>query len=112
MLTDECRYKIFKLVEANPEISQRDLAKQLDISLGKTNYCLRALIEKGQLKMRNFRSNKRKLSYMYILTPKGVEEKTKLTANFLKTKLQEYEALHAEIEQLRIEVRANKELTR
>jgi EPS-associated MarR family transcriptional regulator len=112
MLTDEYRYKIFKLVEANPEISQRDLAKQLDMSLGKVNFCVRALIEKGQLKMRNFRSNKRKLSYMYILTPKGVEEKTKLTANFLKTKLQEYEALCAEIEQLRIEVRANKESKR
>jgi EPS-associated MarR family transcriptional regulator len=112
MLTDEYRYKILKLVEANPEMSQRDLARQLGISLGKANYCLRALIEKGQLKMRNFRSNKRKLSYMYILTPKGVEEKTKLTANFLKTKLQEYEALYAEIEQLRIEVRADKELKR
>lgn len=109
MLTDEYRYKIFKLIEANPEISQRAIAKQLGISLGRVNFCLRALIEKGQLKMRNFRSNKNKLTYIYMLTPKGVEEKAMLTASFLKRKLQEYELLQAEIEQLREEVQAIQE---
>jgi EPS-associated MarR family transcriptional regulator len=104
MLTDEYRYKIFKLVEANPEISQRALAKELGISLGKVNFCLRALVEKGQLKMRNFRNSKQKLSYMYLLTPKGFEEKSSVTARFLKRKLDEYETLQREIEQLRVEV--------
>jgi EPS-associated MarR family transcriptional regulator len=104
MLTDEYRYKIFKLVEANPEISQRQLARELGISLGKANYCLKALIEKGQLKMRNFRNSKRKITYMYLVTPKGIEEKSHVTARFLKRKLQEYESLQKEIEQLRNEV--------
>ena len=104
MLTDEYRYKIFKLVEANPEISQRELARELGISLGKANYCLKALIEKGQLKMRNFRNSKRKSAYMYLVTPKGIDEKSRVTARFLKRKLQEYESLQKEIEQLRNEV--------
>jgi EPS-associated MarR family transcriptional regulator len=104
MLTDEYRYKIFKLVEANPEISQRQLARELGISLGKANYCLKALIEKGQLKMRNFRNSKRKITYMYLVTPKGIVEKSHVTARFLKRKLQEYESLQKEIEQLRNEV--------
>lgn len=104
MLTDEYRYKIFKLVETNPEISQRELARELGISLGKANYCLKALIEKGQLKMRNFRNSKRKIAYMYLVTPKGIEEKSQVTARFLKRKLQEYESLQKEIEQLRNEI--------
>jgi EPS-associated MarR family transcriptional regulator len=106
MLTDEYRYKIFKLVEANPEISQRDIARELGVSLGKVNYCLRALIEKGLLKMRNFQNSKRKLAYVYILTPKGIEEKSYVTARFLKRKLNEYETLQQEIEQLRKEIQA------
>lgn len=106
MLTDEYRYKIFKLVEANPEISQRDIARELGVSLGKVNYCLRALIEKGLLKMRNFQNSKRKLAYVYILTPKGIEEKSYVTARFLKRKLNEYETLQQEIEQLRREIQA------
>lgn len=110
MLTDEYRYKIFKLVEANPEISQRELARELGISLGKVNYCLKALIERGQLKMRNFRNSKRKLKYMYLVTPKGIEEKSQLTARFLRTKLQEYESLHKEIEQLRKEVELTQDI--
>ncbi len=109
MLTDEYRYKIFKLVEAKPEISQRELAKELGISLGKVNFCLKALIEKGQLKMRNFRNSKRKLAYMYVLTPKGIEEKTSVTARFLKRKLEEYESLQADIEQLRCEIQAHQD---
>ncbi|MDF1584437.1 MAG: MarR family EPS-associated transcriptional regulator [Methyloprofundus sp.] len=103
MLTDEYRYKILKLLEENPEISQRELAKTLGISLGKTNYCLKALIEVGILKADNFRNSKNKLAYMYLLTPKGIEEKAKITSRFLNNKLQEYEKLQAEIAELKVE---------
>ena len=104
MLTDEYRYKILKLVQENPEISQRDLAEELGISLGKANFCLKALIEVGLLKASNFKNNKNKLAYMYLLTPKGIEEKAVITGRFLKRKIQEYEALETEIELLRKEV--------
>jgi len=103
MLTDEYRYKILKLVEGNPAISQRELASQLGISLGKVNFCLKALIEKGLLKATNFRNNKNKLAYMYLLTPSGIEEKASITLRFLKYKIHEYEVLQAEIEELRRE---------
>lgn len=103
MLTDEYRYKILKLVADNPEISQRELAQQLGISLGKANYCLKALIAKGLLKASNFRNNKNKLAYMYLLTPHGLEEKAAITMRFLKLKVQEYETLQAELEELRRE---------
>jgi EPS-associated MarR family transcriptional regulator len=103
MLTDEYRYKIFKLIEANPELSQRELARELGISLGKTNYCLKALIEKGLLKAGNFRNSKNKMAYVYKLTPKGLEEKANVTVRFLKQKMAEYESLKSEIEFLRQE---------
>jgi EPS-associated MarR family transcriptional regulator len=101
MLTDEYRYKILKILEANPEISQRDLARALGVSLGRTNFCLKALIERGLLKATNFRNSSNKLAYMYLLTPKGIEEKSVITARFLKIKMQEYANLEAEIEELR-----------
>jgi EPS-associated MarR family transcriptional regulator len=101
MLTDEYRYKILKILEANPEISQRDLARELDISLGRVNFCLKALIEKGLLKAANFRNSSNKLAYMYLLTPSGIEEKSVITARFLKMKMQEYQNLEAEIDELR-----------
>jgi EPS-associated MarR family transcriptional regulator len=103
MLTDEYRYKIFKLVEANPAISQRQLARELGISLGKANYCLKALVEKGLLKANNFRNSKRKLAYAYKLTPKGIEEKASVTVRFLKKKMTEFEQLQQEIDELRKE---------
>jgi EPS-associated MarR family transcriptional regulator len=103
MLTDEYRYKILKILETHPEISQRDLARALDISLGRVNFCLKALIEKGLLKATNFRNSQNKLAYMYLLTPSGIEEKSKITAEFLKIKLQEYANLEAEILELRSE---------
>jgi EPS-associated MarR family transcriptional regulator len=110
MLTDEYRYKILKILEANPEISQRDLARELNISLGRVNFCLKALIEKGLLKATNFKNSHNKLAYMYLLTPSGIEEKSAITARFLKIKMQEYAALEAEIEQLRHEaLQANKQ---
>ena len=110
MLTDEYRYKIFKILEANSEISQRDLARELDISLGRVNFCLKALIEKGLLKATNFRNSKNKMAYMYLLTPSGIEEKSAITAQFLKIKMQEYADLETEIDQLRREaIQTNKQ---
>lgn len=101
MLTDEYRYKILKILEASPEISQRDLARELDISLGRVNFCLKALINVGLLKAANFRNSSNKIAYMYLLTPTGIEEKSAITARFLKLKLQEHANLQAEIEELR-----------
>ncbi|MDP1659469.1 MAG: MarR family EPS-associated transcriptional regulator [Methylotenera sp.] len=100
MLTDEYRYKILKLVEEKPEISQRELAAALGISLGKVNFCLKALIDVGLLKASNFKNSKNKLAYMYLLTPNGLEEKASITVRFLKHKMQEYETLRAEIDDL------------
>ncbi|CAG0962874.1 hypothetical protein MTYP_00827 [Methylophilaceae bacterium] len=103
MLTDEYRYKILKMVESNPAISQRELAKALGISLGKANFCLKALIDVGLVKATNFRNSKNKLAYMYLLTPSGIEAKASITLQFLKHKLKEYEALQLEIDELRQE---------
>lgn len=110
MLTDEYRYKILKMIEANPEISQRELAGHLGISLGKVNFCLKALVQVGLIKVNNFRNNKNKMAYMYILTPKGIEEKTSITVRFLKSKTEEYKALQVMIEELRSEVVKNKHI--
>ena len=104
MLTDEYRYKILKILEANPEISQRDLARKLNISLGRVNFCLKALIQVGLLKAANFRNSSNKIAYVYLLTPSGIEEKSAITARFLKLKLQEHANLQAEIEELRKDV--------
>lgn len=89
-------------------MNQRQMASQLGISLGWTNYCVKALIEKGWVKMENFSRNPNKLQYSYLLTPRGVKAKAKLTARFLKLKLAEYEALKAEIESLQLEVSQKK----
>ncbi len=105
MLTDEYRYKILKALEKNPEISQRDLARELGVSLGRANYCLKALIDVGLLKVSNFKNSKNKLAYMYLLTPSGVKEKSAITERFLKAKLQEYASLEAEIASLRAEAK-------
>jgi len=103
VLTDEYRYKILKRLETNPEISQRELAQKLGISLGKANYCLRALVQKGLLKVNNFRNNQNKTAYLYLLTPHGVEQKARMTVEFLRIKVQEYERLRTEIEELQRE---------
>lgn len=104
MLTDEYRYKILKLVQEKPDISQRELARLLGISLGKANYCLKALVNVGLLKVSNFRNSSNKLAYMYVLTPQGIEEKAGITMRFLKYKLTELEALKQEIDAMREEV--------
>jgi EPS-associated MarR family transcriptional regulator len=100
----EQHLKVLRLLQDNPDITQRQMASQLGISLGGMNYCLKALVEKGWVKMDNFSRNPNKLKYAYLLTPNGVRAKTRLTAHFLKRKLAEYEALKAEIEALRTEV--------
>jgi len=110
MLTDEYRYKILKLLEDKPEISQRELAKSLGVSLGKANFCLKALINIGLIKASNFRNSQNKLAYMYLLTPTGIEEKSSITLRFLKSKMQEYETLQAEIATLVQEANADSEL--
>lgn len=100
MLTDETRYRILKLLEADPHASQRKIADDLGISLGRVNYCLQALIQKGLVKVNNFRNNANKRTYLYLLTPKGIDEKTRVTLRFLKVKLKEYEALKGELQEL------------
>ncbi len=104
MLTDEYRYKILKLVESNPSISQRELAEQLGISLGKANFCLKALVDVGMVKATNFRNSKNKLAYMYLLTPNGIEAKAAITLRFFKRKVEEHDVLLREIEELRDDV--------
>lgn len=103
MLTDEYRYRILKLLAADPHASQRRIADELGISLGRVNFCLKALIEKGLVKVNNFRSNTNKRAYLYLLTPKGIEEKAVVTARFLRRKLDEYETLKQELEELQRE---------
>ncbi len=106
MLTDELRFKIIRSLESDPFLSQRALAKELGISLGRVNYCLQALMQKGLIKAGNFHQSMNKRMYMYILTPRGIEEKTKATVRFLFRKIKENEVIVAEIEQLRGEIAA------
>lgn len=105
MLDETTHYSLLKTLEENPGLSQRDLAKRLGVSLGKVNFCLKALVEKGSLKINNFRNNDNKLAYAYLLTPSGVEQKARMTVQFLKYKVQEYERLRAEIEELQLEAK-------
>ncbi len=102
-MTDDLHYRVLKHLEAHPEATQRDLAKALGISLGSTNFCVRALIDQGWVKVQNFRRSDNKRAYAYLLTPQGIEAKARITARFLKRKEAEYEALRAEIDQLRTE---------
>ena len=101
---EDTHLRLLRLLEARPELSQRDLARELGTSLGKTNYCLNALIDKGLIKVRNFRNSQNKLGYAYLLTPRGIESKAAITVQFLRRKMNEYETLKAEIEQLQREV--------
>ena len=107
-MKDEIAYKLLKLIEAEPHLSQRDIAQKMGVSLGKTNYCLKALIDKGFVKFQNFYNNKKKSAYIYFLTPKGIEEKTEVTYRFLKRKINEYESIKLEIENLKAEAAMSK----
>jgi len=103
-MDESIRYHLLKQIEQNPGITQRELSKKAGISLGKTNYCLNALIEKGLIKASNFKNSKNRTAYLYKLTPKGMEEKARVTVRFLRRKMQEFDALEKEIEELRAEV--------
>lgn len=101
---EDTYFRIMRLVDEQPDISQRELAEKVGISLGALNYCLKALMDKGFVKLENFQNSKHKFKYAYILTPSGIAEKVSITSRFLKRKLQEYEALKAEIDVLKAEV--------
>ncbi len=104
MQTDEIHYRILKAIEENPSMSQRELASVLGVSLGKANYCLKALIKQGLIKAENFAYNPDKRVYTYLLTPTGVKEKAKVTVRFLQRKMNEYEQIKQEIARLETEV--------
>jgi EPS-associated MarR family transcriptional regulator len=100
----ELQFRVLRLLESNPHLSQRELSKSLGVSLGGMNYCLNSLVSKGSVKIQNFKNNQNKWVYAYLLTPQGLAEKTALTGAFLKRKMQEYQQLKAEIESLNREV--------
>jgi len=95
--SNQDHFNVMRELQKQPKTSQRDLAGQLGFSLGKLNYCLKALQQKGLIKIKNFQKNSNKLNYIYVLTPKGIAEKTKLTINFMKRKMKEYEELKEEL---------------
>ena len=99
MKNETDNFEILRKIKLNPNSSQRELAFELGFSLGKLNYCLRELKNKGLIKIKNFKKNPNKIGYIYILTPKGIAKKTKLTVNFMKRKMKEYDELKKEIEQ-------------
>jgi len=100
---DEIQYKLLRALQENPDVTQRELASILGVSLGKANYCLRALMGRGWVKMENFRRNPNKMGYVYLLTPCGIEEKARITVRFLRHKLHEFDVLKAELERLQLE---------
>jgi len=102
-MSEERQLKALRVLEKNPELTQRELAAELGVSVGAANYCLKALAERGWIKLENFQKNPNKLGYLYLLTPKGFSAKAALTTQFLKTKLEEYERLRAEIASLTAE---------
>jgi EPS-associated MarR family transcriptional regulator len=102
--TQETHLKVLRAIEDNPEITQRELARELGVSLGKVNYCIKALIQKGWVKANNFKNSNNKSAYAYLLTPKGIERKAQITVGYLRRKIHEYEELRMEIEQLRREL--------
>ena len=104
VLTDLQRLELLKLLQDQPRMSQRDLAQVMGVSLGKANYCLKALMEKGLVKLEKFRASPDKRQYAYLLTPAGLKEKTRITLEFLRHKVAEYETLEKEIQQLRGEL--------
>lgn len=103
-LQEDTYFRVMRILQENPDLTQRELADRLGISVGGLNYCLKALIEKGLVKMKNFGHSKNKFGYVYILTPSGIAEKAAIAHGFLQRKIEEYEALRAEIEVLKSEV--------
>ena len=101
MNKDQIHFDLLRKLDSNPEYTQRELSKEMGVSLGKVNYCIKKLVEKGWVKLTNFSHNPNKVGYAYLLTAKGIEEKTKLTYAFLKIKTEEYEMLKEEISKLK-----------
>ena len=97
MKNKQDHFDVLRGVDKNPKSSQRKLAEELGFSLGKLNYCLKALQKKRLIKIENFKKNPKKINYIYVLTPKGISEKTKLTLNFMKSKMKEYDELKSEL---------------
>ncbi len=103
-LKEDIRFKVLRALEQHPELNQRQLSEMLGVSVGKTNYLLRALIEKGLLKARNFRNSQNKMAYAYLLTPQGLAQKAELTRSYLERRTGEYEALRDELERLKADL--------
>ena len=99
----DIRLDLLRKLEVNPEYTQRELSQEMGVSLGKVNYCIKKLTEKGLIKLTNFTHNPNKMSYVYLLTPQGIEEKSRLTFSFLKRRVVEYEILKKEINVLQLE---------
>ena len=97
MKNKEDYLNLLRKINNSPEVSQRDLAKELGFSTGKLNYCLKSLINKGLVKIESFKKNPNKFNYLYVITPEGISEKTKLTINFMKLKMKEYDQLKREL---------------
>lgn len=104
---EQLRLEVMRVIEANPEMSQREIARELGVSLGGVNYAMKALVERGLVKVKNFGRSDNKLGYVYALTPAGMKQKSELAASFLSRKLEEYEVLRLEIEVLRLEAGEN-----
>ena len=96
---------LLRKLEVNPKYTQRELSQEMGVSLGKINYCMKKLIEKGWIKLSNFSHNPNKASYIYLLTPKGIEQKSRLTTSFIKTKIEEFEMLRDEISKLKLDAK-------
>lgn len=105
-LQEDTYFRVMRILDEKPQITQRELAEQLGVSVSGLNYCLKALMQKGWVKMQNFSHNPNKMGYAYLLTPTGMAQKAALTSSFLKRKMQEYEALRAEIEALQSEIKS------
>ena len=97
MKNEQDHFEVLRRIQKKPESSQRELAEKLGFSLGKLNYCLKSLQKKGFVKIKNFKRNPKKFNYLYVLTPRGIAEKTKLTLNFMKRKIREYDELKKEL---------------
>jgi EPS-associated MarR family transcriptional regulator len=108
-MDDSTSYKIYRLIEAEPAISQRELARRLGVSLGKANYCLQGLIGKGLVKAGRFYNTTNKQAYMYLLTPRGIEDKARVTLRYLKRRMKEYDEIRDEIAQIKEEMANEKD---
>ena len=103
-LQEDTYFRVMRILQDNPDLTQRELAEKLGISVGGLNYCLKALMDKGLVKMKNFANSKNKFGYIYVITPLGIAENARLTSKFLQRKLKEYEVIRDEIESIRKEL--------